>query len=238
MIILIHGAGSNRLCWPPAIRRLRDHPIIALDLPGHGNSRDEIGYHSIESYAVRVAELQKSQGIYQAVLVGHSMGGAIALSVALQFPDLVSGLGMISTGAHFDIPEDLLELVRNPLTQPEALITLRQRSFSPKTSQNIVDQAMQPLEKVRQSVFQGDWNACAQFDLREELGALQIPVWIAVGADDSLTTPAQSRFFQKLISSASLQVIENAGHMVILEKPEELAVGLQQFLGSLHPEER
>src|SRR5258706_4029275 len=84
-VILIHGAGGNHLSWPPQIRRLPGQLIYAIDLPGHGKS-DGVGPHSIGEYVEDVIELMKSPKLRAAIPVGISMGSAIALSPAPEYP--------------------------------------------------------------------------------------------------------------------------------------------------------
>ena len=97
-VILIHGAGGNHLSWPPQLRRLPDQRIFAPDLPAHGKS-EGIGRHTIEDYVQDVLEFMSELKIYSAILVGHSMGSAVALSAAIHFPKRVTALGLIGSGA-------------------------------------------------------------------------------------------------------------------------------------------
>ena len=96
-VILIHGAGGSHLSWPPQLRRLHHQRVFAPDLPAHGKS-EGIGQHTIEDYVYDVLEFMCEIGIYSAILVGHSMGGAVALSAAMRFPDRVTALGLIGSG--------------------------------------------------------------------------------------------------------------------------------------------
>src|SRR5512142_1639337 len=77
-VILIHGAGGSHLSWPPQMRRLHDERILAVDLPGHGKSAG-VGHHAVEDYAAGILAFLAALKLNQAVLVGHSLGGAVAL---------------------------------------------------------------------------------------------------------------------------------------------------------------
>ena len=90
-LLLIHGAGACHLCWPAELRRLSGYTVYTLDLPGHGKSAG-IGQHTIAAYAAKVIEFLSAMGIYHATLIGHSMGGAIALQAAYEYPNQVSAL--------------------------------------------------------------------------------------------------------------------------------------------------
>ena len=94
---LIHGAGGHHLYWPPQIRRLTGYRVYALDLPGHGRSGGS-GQQTIDSYTTAVKDWLIEVNLHSAVFVGHSMGSAIALSLALNYPDHVLGLVLIGGG--------------------------------------------------------------------------------------------------------------------------------------------
>ena len=96
-VILLHGAGGTHLSWPPQIRRLAGEKIYALDLPGHGKSEGS-GRQSVDEYAEDVVAFMKELNIPAAVLVGHSMGSAMALTLALKYSKQVLGLGLLGSG--------------------------------------------------------------------------------------------------------------------------------------------
>ena len=89
-VILIHGAGGHHLFWPPQIRRMHNQRIFAVDLPGHGKS-EGVGHHTIDDYTFEILEFIKALKLNAVVLVGHSMGGAIALKAAMLSPKKVLG---------------------------------------------------------------------------------------------------------------------------------------------------
>jgi len=231
-LVLIHGAGSSHLCWSAGMRRVTGWRVLALDLPGHGRS-ESAGQQSLEGYAEQVRAFLENQHIYRAVLVGHSMGGAVALQLALDHPGLVIGLGMISSGAYLGVPGDLLEALSSPSTLPVAIDLFQKKAFSSSTPQALIEQTMRTLRRVRPGVLKNDWLACARFDVRPRLNGIHIPVWAAVGAEDRLTPPAFSCFVSARLDNGRPQMIRNAGHMVIVEQPGELEHGLRLFLERL-----
>jgi pimeloyl-ACP methyl ester carboxylesterase len=231
-IILIHGAGSNHMIWPSEIRRLAGQRVLAVDLPGHGKSTG-VGLQTISSIADQMVEFLAALGLYQAVFVGHSMGGAIALELAIQHPTHVAGLGLISTGAYLGIDAGFLENLSNPLTSPSALATFRQRAFGSQANPLLVERCMQSMKDTRTSVLYGDWRACAEFDQRESIARAEAPAWVIVGGEDQLTPVAYAHFLAGKLPAARLQIIPGAGHMALLEQPARIAQGLQQFLAAL-----
>lgn len=233
-IVLLHGAGGSHLCWPIELRRLENQRVIAVDLPGHGRSEGMV-QQSIAAYADQLRDFLAGMEIHQVMLVGHSMGGAIALSLAQAYPNLVTSLGLIASGAYLGVPEDLLESLSSPVTYPVALRLLQQRAFHPHTPAALVEKAISPLRAVRSSALYADWRACANFDLRPEVAEIKCPTWVAVGVDDRITPLPYAHFLATQLPSARLQVVPNAGHMVIVEQPELLAQGLSEFLRNLSP---
>ena len=104
-VLLIHGAGGHHLYWPPQIRRLSNHRVFAMDLPGHGQS-DGIGRDRIEDYVDDVVAFMAAVGLNAAVWIGHSMGGAIALHAAVHRPRRVLALGLVGCGARMRVDPD------------------------------------------------------------------------------------------------------------------------------------
>ncbi len=228
-VILLHGAGSNRLCWPSAIRRLPGHKMIALDLPGHGRS-EGVAPQSVAEYANAVVEFMMEMGIYKASFVGHSLGSAIALHLAVQHPDRIAQLGVISGGAALNIPANILTAFSNPTTFKEGLNYLEQVLFGPSASDSLKKQVLDTLQNMRQGVLYGDWLACASFDLHDTVKQIKAPTWIIVGDHDQLTPPYQSRYLADKIKKSTLKLVPGAGHMLILEAPDAVSKGLADFL--------
>ena len=173
-LVLIHGAGGDQLSWPAEVRRLPDHRVITLDLPGHGKT-DGPGCQSIEDYARAVAEFVDASGLSRAVFVGHAMGGAIALALALDYPDRVAGIGLISTGACLPIPSSVIENAANQSTLPLAIKSLQEMSLGSQTSANLNAISFKRLAETRQPLLLGDLLACDRFNAAGRLAAIRTP---------------------------------------------------------------
>ncbi len=238
-LVLIHGAGGNHLYWPPEIRRLPGYCVYALDLPGHGKSETCDGQQSVQDYVEYLVQFFETVQLRRAVLVGHSMGSAIALSMALQYPRLVVGLGLISGGARLRVKTDLMNYASDPTTFIKAADLLVSSSFSPSTSPRLVELASRRLMDTRQSVLYGDLQACDKFDVIERLDKIEQPTLIVCGVDDCMTPLRYAQFLVSSIPHAELCVIPNSGHMVMLEQPHLVAESLSAFLRdiSFHPGE-
>lgn len=167
-VILIHGAGGHHLSWPPQIRRLDGERIYALDLPGHGKS-EGVGRHSIDEYADDVIAFMKALRLRAAVMVGISMGSAIALTLALKFPKKVLGLGLLGSGARMPVAKEILETVGNPNSFEFAVDTINGNCFSSHASQDLIQLSKQYFMQIRPPVLLGDFLACNEFDVSGQL---------------------------------------------------------------------
>ena len=239
-LVLIHGAGSTRLFWPPEIRRLPGYCVYAPDLPGHGKSELRDGQQSIGKYADILVGWLEAVHLRRAVFVGHSMGGAVALAIALQHPERVIGLGLVSSGARLKVNPTILNYAADSTTYIKAADVMVSYSFSSNTSKRLVELASKRMLETRQSVFNGDLQACDRFDMIDKLGAIKQPTLVVCGADDQLTPMRYAQFLATSIADSRLVVIPDAGHMVMLEKPHSVAECLLSFLNEItyHPGER
>jgi pimeloyl-ACP methyl ester carboxylesterase len=231
-VVLIHGAGGHHLYWPPQIRRITGHRIFAVDLPGHGRS-DGIGRHRIEDYVDDILGFMAAVGINAAVWIGHSMGGAIALQAALQNPRRVLGLVLIGSGARLRVDPKLLEYATRETSFPAALQLLGERSFSEASDPRLRQLALQRMAEMRPGVLQGDLLACAAFDASDRLSDVHVSSLILLGEHDQLVHPRNSEMLREGLRDSELRVIRGAGHMVMLERAEETAAALRQFLDAI-----
>ncbi len=231
-VVLIHGAGGTHLHWPAEVRRLADYRIYALDLPGHGKSTGR-GHQSIGAYVHSIVNWVQALAIPQAVFVGHSMGGAIALHLALHNSHCVLGLGLIGTGARLKVDSALLENTVLPASINPAVEMIIQRAFSPDADPNLVRLAAKRMAEVRPTVLHGDLVACDDFNEIDSLHKVKVPTLVICGQDDQLTPPRYSQHLADHISKAELQILPQAGHMVMLERPKQVAEALEHFLAQI-----
>lgn len=228
-LVLLHGAGGGQLSWPPEARRLPNARVYTIDLPGHGKTEGP-GCQFVEDYARSVIDFLDESGLARAVFAGHSMGGAIALTLALDFPDRVCGLGLVSTGARLPIGSSVLENAANPSTFPQALKALQQLFFGPQASPQLVEATFKRLAANRQTLLHGDLLACDRFDVTSRLDSIRTPTLVACGTDDKLTPVRFSETLAMRIPGAALQTIDGTGHMLMLEQPQRLAKLLSVFM--------
>ncbi|MFZ5820964.1 MAG: alpha/beta fold hydrolase [Chloroflexota bacterium] len=231
-VLLLHGAGGAHLNWPPQVRRLDGQRLFALDLPGHGKS-EGVGRQDILQYGQVVVEFMKAVRLAAAVIVGHSMGSAIALTLALQSPKRVLGLGLVGAGAKLRVAPNLLELAANPDTFLPAVQMLSEYSYSQAANPRLKELGAQRMAETRQSVLYGDLLACDAFDVMQQVKKIKVPSLILCGSEDRMTPPNRSEYLRDQIEGSELHIINDAGHMLMLEAPDQTARLLGKFLDTI-----
>ncbi len=226
-LILIHGAGGNHLHWPAALRRMPGATVYAIDLPGHGRSEGP-GRERIEDYATDVIRFMDATGVARGVLVGHSMGGAIAQMAALLAPARVAGLVLVGTGARLRVAPVILEGILQDARGTVALIT--EWAWGPEADPAMVARGRRMMARVNPQVVWGDFAACDRFDVRERVGEITAPTLVITGSEDRMTPPKFGQWLAERIPGARWIPVEGAGHMVMLEKPDRVASAVQEWL--------
>jgi pimeloyl-ACP methyl ester carboxylesterase len=228
-LILIHGAGGDHLSWPTQLRRLSGYRVYAPDLPGHGKSKGH-GLQRISDYGEIVLEWMYKLELPKVVLGGHSMGGAIALWIAIHHPETLRGLALMSTGAALPVNLSLIEEMATQAGFPTAVNKIMDWSFSARIEPALVENVKKQMLKQRPSVLAGDFRACDLVDQSGELDQVLVPAKILVGDEDKMTPIRFSEELAKGIINAEMEVINGAGHMLPLEKPEAVAGSIKSFL--------
>ena len=228
-VLLIHGAGGMYLSWPIEMRRIPGYRIYALDLPGHGVSGGE-GHRSVADYAAAVMAWMDQIGLKQVVAVGHSMGSAIAMTLALKHAERVIGLGLLGSAASLQVNPHLLRMASSVESYPQAVDLIIRWSFSNQAPPRLVQLVRQRMLTMRQEVLLADLLACNEFDIRGELSQIRQPALILCGAEDKMTPVSGSELLATSLPSSSRIMIPESGHMVMLEQPQQTAAALERFL--------
>ena len=231
-VLLLHGAGGSHLSWPPQIRRLNGQRIFALDLPGHGKS-EGIGRQEIAEYAKTVVEFMKAVRLSGVVAVGISMGSAIAMSLALGYRKRVLGLGLIGSGAKLRVAPSTLELASTPSTFLSGVESVIESSYSSDIDPRVKELAVQQMAETRQAVLYGDFLACDEFDVMERVDKIHIPTLLICGSADRMTPPSRSEYLRDQIEGSQLHILGGTGHMAMIERPDEVAGLLTEFLDQI-----
>ena len=224
-LVLVHGAGGGLLDWPA---ELPQHPgVTALDLPGHGHSRPP-GCVNIDDYADAVMRAIEAVRPTRYVVVGHSMGGAVAQTLALRAAPGLSGLVLIGTGARMRVAPAILAHARDRLdVVAEAIATY---GWGPQSRANDIAAWRARFLQTDPLVVYHDFLACDQFDSMERLGQIQTPALVMVGRYDQMTPLKYGRYLAEHLPRAELVTFETDGHMLPMENPDHLWQAIFEWL--------
>jgi len=228
-LVLIHGEGGTHLDWPASLRRLPGEAVYALDLPGHGKSGG-VGRQSAADYASAALEWLKASQLDKVVLVGHSLGGAIALSLALSAQDYVAGLVLAGTGARLKVGEELLHASRSEGTFPHAVTMLVENAFAPAAPARLTHAVRQRMLRTRPPVLHGDLLACGRFKLPGAIHSILVPTLVISGTADRALPDRYIRQLAEQIAGAVLVAVPGAGHFVMLEKAQAVTGAVHNYL--------
>jgi pimeloyl-ACP methyl ester carboxylesterase len=229
-LVLVHGAGGSAELWPRQLDGLTDAArMLAPDLPGHGPLGGR-GRPTVAAYAEWLDGFLGAVVGEPAVLVGHSMGGAIAQALALLRPERLAGLVLIATGARLRVAARLVELLRHDPRRGQSLI--QDLSFGAAAPLECGELVARVLREGPPLVTLRDYLACDRFDVRDRLASIRTPTLVVAGAEDRLTPLRYARFLAEAIPGARLVEIEAAGHFPQLEQPGPVNAAIRAFLAA------
>jgi pimeloyl-ACP methyl ester carboxylesterase len=231
-IVFIHGSGDSARIWRLQVEGLgKDQRVVAIDLPGHGERADTLPEKvTVQDYARAAHEIiQNELQLDHPIIAGHSLGGAIALTMALEHGSELGGLILIGTGARLRVLPEVLEGTRtSPLQTRHRLI-----------ESNVVEanrDTIAPIIKNEQvepgpSIMHRDLSACNIFDCMDRLPEIALPALIICGTDDRATPVKYSQFLHDALRGSTLCIIPDAAHYVMREQPEKVNQAIREWLG-------
>jgi pimeloyl-ACP methyl ester carboxylesterase len=259
VLLLIHGMGGTLENWQEVVEPLsRHHKVIAPDLPGHGASGPGGGDYSIGAFAAGLRDLLLALGHKRATVVGHSLGGGIAMQFAYQFPEMVERLVLVSSGGLGPEVSPLLraatlpgaDLFINatatigskivpPLARGLAMIGLR-----PSADLHEVIRGYGTLtDPVRRTAFLATVRAVLgtggqRVDASDRLYLAEaMPVLIVWGAEDPIIPVHHGEDAHERTPGSRLEIFDGVGHMPQIETPLRFVTTLEEFLEETEPAE-
>lgn len=238
-VVLLHGFPFCRDLFAPVMPALAEvGRVVAVDLPGFGESPPLSPGFSLADMAEEVSRLAGVLELPPFVVVGHSMGGYVALELAAQVPETLAGLVLLASHPRADTPEakarrqEGVGLIRSGQRR-EFLEGFLARLLSPWTREHaprIAQEVRLMAEAVSDHVLVGCLHAMAERrDHSETLKGLAVPVGVVVGEDDALIPMDLARATAE-VARGELVVIPEAGHLPMLEKPIATADALARFV--------
>jgi pimeloyl-ACP methyl ester carboxylesterase len=238
IIVLLHGFCGSSAYWDDVIPLLSPrYRCIVPDLRGHGQSDAPKGAYSMEEMADDVLNLLKELDIPQASLFGHSMGGYIALSAVQRHPEQFSAFGLIHSTAHEDTEEGKEKRLKAVSTiETEGIMALVDGMvpglFAPQHLEDMEDKVNKAKEVGYATPPQGAAGAALAMrerpDRRGVLTATTLPVLLVAGEHDQVVPAA--RTFTANKPNIQQSIISGAGHMSMMEAPQQLAEVIKSFL--------
>lgn len=232
-VLMIHGAGQSSLTWEYQVDALKNRPgvnLIIPDLPGHGESEGS-GYKSIREYSKFIKDFVGTLSLERLILAGHSMGGGIAQVFTLDYPQMVCACILIGTGAKLRVAKETLETVKSDYkTSCEVAPS---RSFTLSSPEQLKRKFVEGLLKTPQPISYWDLVACDEFDSMNDVEGIRVPTLIISATEDILTPVKYGEYLNLKIRNSKLQVIKDAGHFMMQEKPDEFNRILIEFLNSV-----
>jgi pimeloyl-ACP methyl ester carboxylesterase len=233
-ILCLHGSGGSGASFAPLLERLAAaHSPLAFDQPGHARSGGIDSLGSIERMAAFTRALADELGLRPPVLVGNSMGGAVALEHALTWPERTRALVLVGSAARFRmLPDEFVQQMRE-VVAGRARRRFDRGAWSPSTPDELVMRGFAEDAKTDPRVGLGDLLAVRAWDALPRLGEVSVPTLVIVGSDEFPPLREQADVLVAGIRGARRVEIPRAGHMAHFEQPDAVAEAIAGFLAEL-----
>jgi pimeloyl-ACP methyl ester carboxylesterase len=259
-ILLIHGIGDNSTTWSTVQSKLAQRfTVIAPDLLGHGKSDKPRADYSVAAYANGMRDLLSVLDIDKVTVVGHSMGGGVAMQFAYQFPQLLERLILVGAGgvtkdvnvalriASLPMGSEALAFLRLPLVLPAMQVVGRVAGaiFGTTGLGRDIPDVLRILadlpEPTASAAFARtlravvDWRGQVVTMLDRCYLTQSVPVQLIWGTGDSVIPISHARMAHAAMPGSQLEVFEGSGHFPFHDDPDRFVEVVEQFIGSTEP---
>jgi pimeloyl-ACP methyl ester carboxylesterase len=257
VLLLIHGMAGTYENWREVIGPLsRHHTVLAPDLPGHGSSAPGGGDYSLGALAAELRDLLAVLGHDRATLVGHSLGGGVAMQFAYQFPEIAERLVLVSSGGLGPEVSPILRAAALPGADVFIAATAGPGSAVGSTlARGLAAIGLRPSPDIAEvargyaSLADRDRRVAFLATLRAVVGtggqrvragdrlylAEDVPVLIIWGARDPIIPAHHGRDAHRAIPGSRLEILDDVGHLPQIEAPGRFVAVLEQFLADTKP---
>lgn len=222
--VFIHGAGRTPASWGPQLSRFEG--ALAVALPGHPDGQPLQGAVDMAQWVI--AEVEEIPG--PLVMVGHSLGGAVALEVALLRPDLVAGLILVSTGARLPVPQDAIARIDDDfVAECTRLVEQSWLHHEPE----LIRRGIASVVSMGPEALMADYLSARDHDVRGLLGDITAPALVIAGEADPLVPPWLSEELADGLPNAGMVVVPDAAHVPQLERADAVDLLVAAWLARL-----
>jgi pimeloyl-ACP methyl ester carboxylesterase len=239
--LLIHGFGEDGNVFNQAIKHLPEQGMLLIpNLPGSGESEAwPAAEPSLNDFALALNAILEKEGIERCRVMGHSMGGYIALAFAEQFPEKMAALSLLHSTAYADSAERIqkrkqaIEFIEREGAAAFLRISLP-GLFAPtfrEQGKAAIDALLTSMKQVSGSTLIQYYRAMMQRPDRSKLlKAATYPVMFIIGKEDEIVKASDTLLLANITANAYIHVLDNVGHMSMLEAPESFASLLITFM--------
>lgn len=239
-VLFVHGFPLNHQLWRHQLDELsKTHSVLAIDLPGYGQSGPILDGTSISNLADLLGELVFELEIAQVTFCGLSMGGYIGWQFWKMHQDKLARLICCNTRASADDEVTRRARIQSALTVERngiqhAAETMLPKLFSPTTQENRPEIIAEVDQMIRRTSTNG--FACGQYAMKDRadatpwLSQIDVPTLVIAGSDDTITPPEEMKAMADEIKDSVFVEIEDTGHLSPLENPKPFNLALKEFL--------
>ncbi|HEX2888055.1 alpha/beta hydrolase [Vineibacter terrae] len=229
VVVFLHGAGFDRTTWRLQTRWFANHgrSVLAVDLPGHGRSGGPplAGIPAMADWTIRLLD---AAGLRQAALVGHSMGGLVALDAAGRYPDRVRALGLCGIAGEMPVHPEMLESAKAGTAKVRELMTFwglgKAHQVGGMVSPGLwlTRESLAVLDKAAPGVIHSDLAACNSYkDAPARAAQVTCPAAFVCGDIDQMTPAAKCRPLAAAVAGSRMTLLKDCGHFMMVERPDE-----------------
>ena len=244
VIVCVHGLTSNEDVWAPMAPLLLDagFQLVAINQRGHGGSTEGTAGYGSTQLGEDLAEIFETLDLHANALMGHSMGAMASLAYAVhqpvRFRERVSSLVLIAGAASLRTPRHGVGLRVGGVTIPGALQPPNDRlwigtglsAFGARPSLHMIDSAVAQFQRCPEPVRSRATGGLRAHDVRDLLHEVSVPTLVIGGTRDQLIRPRQVEVLAQGIEKATLEMFYRAGHMLIWERYEDVALTIVDWL--------
>ena len=224
-LVFVHGAGCTPDVFVEQLSAFPDARAVAL--PGHDAPGSQT---TIDGFTDAVVDAIDAAGWEDIVLCGHSMGGAIAIELAIRAHPAVRAVVAIGSGSRLRVNQELLTGLRSDFGATSRRVAAWM--FAEPTPERL-EYSTRMMARVGPVQTLADFVACNAFDATDRLGSIALPFLAIVGETDVMTPPKYARLLGDRVPGAQVRILRGAGHLAMLERPAEANAALRAFVTTL-----